>query len=59
MCLVEIEGPRPGLVTSCSYPAENGLVVRTDTNWVKRVRRVVVALLLAHCPSSKVIRNLA
>ena len=59
LCLVEMEKPRPGLVTSCSYPAEEGLVVRTDTDWVKRVRKVVLELLLARCPSSKVIRDLA
>ncbi len=59
LCLVEIEEPRPALVTSCTYPAEEGLVVRTETEWVKRIRRVILELLLARCPTSKAIRDLA
>ncbi len=33
LCVVEIgEGPRARLVTSCTYPAEPGLKVRTASN---------------------------
>ena len=59
LCLVEIEEPRPALVTSCTYPAEEGLVVRTETEWVKRVRGLILELLLARCPTSEAIRDLA
>ncbi|HIC93288.1 MAG TPA: 2Fe-2S iron-sulfur cluster binding domain-containing protein [Anaerolineae bacterium] len=59
LCLVEIEEPQPALVTSCTYPAEEGLVVRTETEWVRRVRGVILELLLARCPASEAIRDLA
>jgi bidirectional [NiFe] hydrogenase diaphorase subunit len=46
MCMVEIEkGGRKKMVASCLYPAEEGLVVRTDTEKVRRIRRMIVELL--------------
>jgi len=60
LCVVEIgEGPRAKLVSSCTYPAENGLTMRTATNRVLRARRMVIELLLASCPQSKSIQDLA
>ena len=60
VCLVEvIKGSRPGLVASCTYPAEDGLVARTDTARVKRARRLSIELLLARCPTSEKIKELA
>lgn len=60
LCVVEIgEGPRARLVSSCTYPAEEGLVVRTASRRVVRARRMVIELLLASCPQSKVIQDLA
>lgn len=60
LCVVEIgEGPRARLVSSCTYPAEEGLVVRTASKRVVRARRVIIELLLASCPQSKVIQDLA
>src|SRR5512138_1030937 len=60
LCVVEIgEGPRAKLVSSCTYPVENGLVVRTASERVVRARRMVLELLLATCPQSKVIQDLA
>ena len=60
LCVVEIgEGPRARLVSSCTYPAEPGLRVRTASARVVRARRLVVELLLASCPQSKVIQDLA
>jgi len=60
LCLVEIgEGPRARLVTSCTYPAEEGLIVRTASKRVLRARRMVIELLLASCPQSKTIQDLA
>lgn len=60
VCLVEvIKGSRPGLVASCTYPAEEGLVARTDTGRVKRARRLSIELLLARCPTSEKVRELA
>ena len=60
LCVVEIgEGRRAKLVSSCTYPAEEGLVVRTASERVLKARRMVIELLLATCPQSKVIQDLA
>jgi iron-only hydrogenase group A len=49
MCVVEVEG-RPGLIPSCSYPAEPGMKVRTSSPRVMNARRTVTELLLASHP---------
>jgi NADH-quinone oxidoreductase subunit G/NADP-reducing hydrogenase subunit HndD len=49
MCVVEVEG-RPGLVPSCSYPAEPGMKVRTSSPRVMNARRTVAELLAASHP---------
>jgi NADH dehydrogenase/NADH:ubiquinone oxidoreductase subunit G len=60
LCVVEVgEGARAKLVSSCTYPAEEGLVVRTASSRVVRARKMVLELLLASCPQSKVIQDLA
>lgn len=60
LCVVEIgEGARARLVSACTYPAEHGLKVRTASSRVVRARRMILELLLASCPQSKVIQDLA
>jgi bidirectional [NiFe] hydrogenase diaphorase subunit len=60
LCLVEVrEGFRPGLTSSCTLPAMDGLVVETETEPVKEGRRLVAELLLARAPDSKEIKALA
>ena len=60
LCLVEIASRgRKRLVTSCLYPVEEGLVVETSTPRVNSVRRMVMELLLARCPDSRVVHDLA
>lgn len=60
LCVVEIgEGHKAKLVSSCTYPAEEGIVVRTASERVIRARKMVLELLLASCPQSKVIQDLA
>jgi NADH dehydrogenase/NADH:ubiquinone oxidoreductase subunit G len=60
LCVVEIgEGAKAKLVSSCTYPAEEGLSVRTTSERVQKARRMVLELLLASCPQSKVIQDLA
>lgn len=49
VCVVEVEGAR-ALAASCSHPASEGMVVRTDTERVREVRRMVVDLLLSDHP---------
>jgi len=60
LCLVEIgEGAGAKLVSSCTYPLEEGLVIRTNTKRVISARKMMIELLLSLCPSSKVIQDLA
>jgi NADH dehydrogenase/NADH:ubiquinone oxidoreductase subunit G len=60
LCVVEIgEGPKAKLVSSCTYPAEEGLRVRTASSRVIRARKMILELLLASCPQSKKIQDLA
>ncbi len=60
LCVVELdEGESSRLVSSCTYPAEEGLVVRTSSARVVRARKMVLELLLASCPQSKTIQDLA
>jgi bidirectional [NiFe] hydrogenase diaphorase subunit len=60
LCVVEIgDPPNSRLVTSCTYPAEEGLRVRTASARVLRARKMIVELLLASCPQSKTIQDIA
>jgi len=60
ICIVEIaEGSRSRLVTSCTYPATEGLEVRTASSRVIRARKMILELLLASCPQSRTIQDLA
>jgi len=60
LCVVEIgEGPKARLVTACTYPAQEGLKVRTASERVIKARKMIIELLLASCPQSKTIQDLA
>jgi coenzyme F420 hydrogenase subunit beta len=60
LCVVEVgDPPNSKLVTSCTYPVEQGLKVRTSSARVIRARRMVVELMLASCPQSKTIQDIA
>jgi bidirectional [NiFe] hydrogenase diaphorase subunit len=60
LCVVEVKkGNRTRIVTSCLYGVEDGIVVDTHSERVMAVRRLVLQLLLARCPASDLIRDLA
>ena len=60
LCVVEVfRNGRSKLVTSCNYPAEEGLVVFTSSAAVKKTRKMVMELLLARCPDVPQIQQLA
>ena len=60
LCVVEIgEGKGAKLVSSCTYPVQSGLVVRTHSGRVTRARKLVAELHLSSCPDSKTIQDLA
>jgi NADH dehydrogenase/NADH:ubiquinone oxidoreductase subunit G len=49
ICFVEVEGA-PRLVTACSTPVRDGMVVSTDTEKVREARAAVMEFLLANHP---------
>ncbi len=49
LCLVEVAG-RKGLPASCTTPVEHGMVVRTQTPTLARVRRNVMELYISDHP---------
>jgi len=60
MCIVELEKRgSTQIVVSCVYQAADGLVVRTRSEKIDRVRRTILELLLAHAPDSFVLQDLA
>ena len=60
LCVVEIgEGKGAKLATSCTYPASEGLVVRTHSRRVMTARKMVIELTLARCSSSKTVQDMA
>ena len=61
LCSVElIRRGRSRLVTACNFPVqEDGLEVKTDSERVKRVRRLIIEFLLARAPEADVVRHYA
>jgi len=60
LCTVEIKkGKRTRLVTSCVYPAEDGLIVKTESEPVVKVRKMLLELMLASSPGTKAIQDYA
>jgi bidirectional [NiFe] hydrogenase diaphorase subunit len=60
LCIVEVsKGRRSRIVTSCLYPVEEGLDVKTNSPRVISNRNMLVELLLARCSKNKVIKELA
>lgn len=53
LCMVDVAGK--GLVPACSTPPSEGMVVNTNTEEVRRMRKIIVELLLANhsesCPT--------
>ena len=60
LCMVEVESAgATRLVASCVYPVEDGLVVRTRSDKIDRIRKTLLELLLAHAPESPQLQALA
>lgn len=49
LCIVEVAG-QARLFAACSSPAEEGMVVTTDTPRLRKLRQTVIELLLVHHP---------
>ncbi len=51
LCLVEVEGQRRPILPSCTTPVSEGMVVRTSSPLIDKLRRSIVELLLSDHPS--------
>jgi NADH dehydrogenase/NADH:ubiquinone oxidoreductase subunit G len=60
LCTVEVESRGwTKLVVACVYPVEKNLVVRTRSEKVDRIRKMILELLLAHAPDAFALQDLA
>jgi bidirectional [NiFe] hydrogenase diaphorase subunit len=60
LCIVEVEDRGwTKLVVSCVYPVEKDLVVRTRSEKVDRIRKMILELLMAHAPDAFELQDLA
>ncbi|MEW6335634.1 MAG: formate dehydrogenase subunit alpha [Thermodesulfobacteriota bacterium] len=50
LCIVRIDGVR-GLPTACTTPAEAGMVIHTEDDEIRRLRRTIVELAVADHPA--------
>lgn len=60
MCVVELQNRRgEPLVPACTYPCEDGLVVRTNSEKVRHSRRMTIELLMASAAHVPLIKAMA
>ena len=60
LCIVELKsGDWSKLMTACTYPVWDGLEVITNSEKILQARRFIIELLLARCPNSKEIQDMA
>jgi len=60
VCIVEvIKGNRSLLEASCTLPVEPGQVILTNSDKVIKARKLIIELLLASCPNSKMLQDMA
>ncbi len=60
VCTVEAEAKgRTKLVVACVYPVEEDLVVRTRSEKVDRIRKMIIQLLMSRAPESEQLIELA
>jgi NADH dehydrogenase/NADH:ubiquinone oxidoreductase subunit G len=60
LCIVEhVKNGRSTVTASCTLEAREGMVIRTDTDKIRRLRRNIAELLVAEAPNSKAIQDMA
>jgi NADH dehydrogenase/NADH:ubiquinone oxidoreductase subunit G len=59
LCLVEMIAPQQQVISACSYPAEDGMIISTQAERAVTTRKMMLEFMLARCPTSDVIRTLA
>lgn len=60
LCIVEnIVDGRARITTSCTLEAREGMVIRSNTDRIRRLRRGIAELLVAQAPNSRAIQDIA
>jgi bidirectional [NiFe] hydrogenase diaphorase subunit len=62
LCTVEVSengGKSFRFVASCLYEVKEGMIVKTNTEKIRKLRKGIIELLLARCPNTRVIQELA
>jgi bidirectional [NiFe] hydrogenase diaphorase subunit len=60
ICIVEVDvGGRENLAAACVRPVEQNMVVRTRSEKVDKIRKILLEQFLAHAPDSEVLLDLA
>jgi bidirectional [NiFe] hydrogenase diaphorase subunit len=62
LCTVEVSedgGNSFRFVASCLYEIKEGMIVKTNTEKIRKLRKGIIELLLARCPGTKVVQELA
>ena len=60
LCSVEVvRGKRSRIVTACNFPVRGGMTVRTDSERVRWLRKVIMELMLSRWPNVKVVKEMA
>ena len=60
LCIVEhVVNGRSKITTSCTLRAQDGMVIRSNTDKIKRLRRNIAELLVAQAPNSRAVQDIA
>jgi bidirectional [NiFe] hydrogenase diaphorase subunit len=60
LCIVEhVQDGRSKITTSCTLLVQEGMVIRTNTEKIKKLRRNIAELLVAQAPNSRAIQDIA
>lgn len=60
ICVVEVvKGNGSSLEVSCTLPVEPGQVIMTNSEKVAKARKLILELLIASCPNSKTLQDMA
>lgn len=60
LCSVEVvRGKRSRVVTSCNYPVQKGIEVKTNSEKIQWIRRIIMELMVSRWPNVKVVREMA
>jgi len=60
LCIVEhVEDGRSKVTTSCTLGVQEGMVIRTNTDRIRALRRNIAELLVAEAPNSRAIQDIA